>query len=177
LFLAQFGGGGPVNLVLLGGTSLLLPMSIEVRLAPNRAREDIERMMEPYLADLGAPGLAYPNLDAYWHDGTRHPYLIAYGNQIVGFALVHRLTDKPSFELVEFYIAAEFRNRGFGREAAEALFKLHLGVWSVAVRRDNSAGQAFWSSVLSNHRSVTVVELEKPEGVMYTFPSKERRDA
>jgi predicted acetyltransferase len=158
-------------------TNPLTPMSPEVRLAPNRAREDIDRMMQPYLADLGAPGFAYPNLDAYWKDSTRYPYLIVHDNQILGFALVHRVTDDPSFELVEFYIAAQFRNRGFGREAAEALFKFHLGMWSVAVRRDNSAGRAFWSSVLSNHSSVTAVELETPQGIMYTFPSKGCHDA
>ncbi len=155
----------------------LTPMSLEVHLAPDRAREHIDRMMEPYLADLGAPGFTYPNLDAYWKDTTRFPYLILHGNQIVGFALVHRVTDEPSFELVEFYIAAQFRNRGFGREAAEALFRFHLGMWSVAVRRDNSAGRAFWSSVLSNQSSVTAVELETPHGIMYTFPSKARHDA
>jgi predicted acetyltransferase len=153
-------------------------MPLEVRLAPNLAREHIERLMEPYLADLGAPpGFAYPNLDAYWQDATRYAYLIVHGNQFVGFALVHRDTDEPCFELVEFYIAAQFRNRGLGREAAEALFELHLGMWSVAVRRDNSAGQAFWASVLSGHPSVTAVELATPQGIRYTFPSKGRRDA
>jgi predicted acetyltransferase len=79
--------------------------------------------------------------------------------------------------LVEFYIAAQFRNRGFGCEAAEALFKLHRGMWSVSVRRDNSAGQAFWASVLSSHLPVTTAELKAPQGVRYTFPSNGRRDA
>jgi predicted acetyltransferase len=73
--------------------------------------------------------------------------------------------------LVEFYVAAQFRERGFGREAAEVLFKLHLGKWSVAVRRDNLAGLAFWASVLSIHSSVSAVEIETPPGVVYTFPS------
>jgi predicted acetyltransferase len=153
-------------------------MSLEVCLAPNHARERVERMMEPYLADLGAPpGFAYPNLDAYWLDSNRYPYVIDHGNQLVGFALVHQPNDEPTFELVEFYVAAQFRNRGFGRAAAEALFKLHLGMWSVSVRRDNSSGQAFWESVLSSHPSVTAVELKAPQGVRYAFPSNGRRDA
>src|SRR4029450_844668 len=157
---------------MLGVTIPLRPMSLRVQPASNRAREDIERMMEPYLADLGAPGFAYPNLDAYWKDPSRYPYLILHDNHIVGFALVHRITDAPSFELVEFYIAAAFRSRGFGREAAEALFRVHLGMWSVAVRRDNSAGRAFWSALLANQPSVTAAELQTPPGVMYTFPSE-----
>ena len=135
-------------------------------------------MMEPYVAELGAPpGFVYPNLDAYWQDPARYAYLIVHGKQFVGFALVHRATDKPSFELVEFYIASAFRNRGFGREAAETIFKLHLGMWSVSVRDDNAAGQAFWASVFSGHPSVSVVELQAPHGIMYTFSSRERRAA
>jgi len=153
-------------------------MSLKVRRASNRAREPIDQMMGSYLADLGArPGLAYPNLDAYWRDPARYPYVIVHDKQLIGFALVHRVTDEPNFELVEFYVAAQFRHRGFGREAAEALFKLHLGMWSVAVRRDNSAGQAFWASVLSIYPSVSALELETPQGIMYSFPSGGRRDA
>jgi predicted acetyltransferase len=153
-------------------------MPLHVRLAEDGARERIERMMEPYLADLGAPpGFAYPNLDAYWKDAARYPYIIVHDNQLVGFALVHRVTSEPTFELVEFYIAAQFRKRGFGREAAEALFKLHLGTWSVAIRSDNSAGRAFWASVLASHRSVTAVEAARAQGIIYTFSSKGRHDA
>jgi predicted acetyltransferase len=147
-------------------------MPVEVRLAQNGTRERIDSMMEHYLADLGAAGATYPHLDAYWQDSTRHPYMIHYGEQIVGFALVHRISEDPSYDLVEFYIAAEFRNRGFGRKAVETLFKLHPGTWSVAVRCDNATGQAFWASVLSNYASVATAELKSPQGVMYTFPSK-----
>ena len=153
-------------------------MPLNVHLAENDARERIGRMMEPYLADLGAPqGFAYPNLDAYWKDAARYPYIIAHGNQQVGFALVRRVTNEPTFELVEFYIAAQFRKRGFGREAAEALFKLHLGTWSVAIRSDNSAGRAFWASVLASHPSVTATEAARPQGIIYMFSSKGCRDA
>lgn len=130
-------------------------------------------MMSPYLADLGAPpGTSYPRLDAYWHEPRRYPYLIAHGEEIVGFMLVHQINEDSSFDLVEFYVAARFRNRGFGRQAAAAVFNLHLGKWSVAVRRDNPKAQVFWQSVLATNPSLTVVDVSDPEGIMYKFSSE-----
>lgn len=132
--------------------------------------------MAPYLADLGAPGLAYPYLDAYWKDAGRYPYLIVHDSQVVGFALVHQATEASTFELAEFYIAAEFRKRGFGRQAAQVLFQLHVGEWSVAVRRDNSSGRAFWSSLMSEHLLGRVVGLETSQGIRYSFSSRDSDD-
>lgn len=126
--------------------------------------------MPHYLADLGAaPGATYPQLDAYWRDSARYPYLIVHGQELVGFALVRRIDEEPSFDLVEFYIAADFRRRGLGRQAAEALFKLHPGAWSVGVLRSNTNAQAFWLSVLSSNRAVEAVDVNAPEGIRYRF--------
>lgn len=73
-------------------------MSLHVRLAENDERVRIERMMEPYLCGLGAPpGFVYPNLDAYWKDTSRYPYIIVHGDQFVGFALVRRVTNEPTW--------------------------------------------------------------------------------
>ena len=144
-------------------------MSPQVRLAAKDERRHIEYMMGPYLAGFGAPpDFAYPNLDAYWNDTSRYPYIIAHGERFVGFALVHRVTNEPTFELVEFYVAAEFRRRGFGRAAAEALFMLHLGAWSIAIRNDNPSGRAFWRPVLARY-PVTMAEATQPPGVIYKF--------
>ncbi len=144
-------------------------MSVQVRPAAKDERRHIEHMMGPYLAGFGAsPDFVYPNLDAYWNDTFRYPYLIVHGDRFVGFALVHRVTNEPTFELVEFYVAAEFRRQGFGREAAEALFMLHLGTWSIAFRNDNPSGRAFWEPVLAKYQ-VTVTEATQPPGVIYTI--------
>jgi predicted acetyltransferase len=148
-------------------------MAFELRLADQSAREHIERMMQPYLLDLGAPpDFVYPRLDVYWREPGRYPYIIVDGEQIIGFMLVHQINEKPSFNLVEFYIAAGFRNRGYGRQAADAAFKLHFGEWSVGVLRNNVGAQAFWQSVLQTNPSVTVVDVKSPDGVMYKFSSR-----
>lgn len=145
-------------------------MPLEVRVAPNCEREVIERMMGPYLTDLGArAGFAYPHLDAYWTDPSRYPYVIVYDDRIIGFALVRWVTDNVAFEVVELYINADFRKRGFAREAAKALFKLHPGMWTVAVRHDNSAGQEFWATVLSSHPVASTTKVESPKGIKYIF--------
>lgn len=126
--------------------------------------------MPHYLADLGAaPGVTYPHLDAYWRDAARYPYLIVYSEEFVGFALVRQVADDPAFDLAEFYVAAHFRKHGFGRQAAEALFKLHPGAWSVGVLRSNTNAHAFWTSVLSSNPSVATADVKAPEGIVYRF--------
>jgi predicted acetyltransferase len=143
-----------------------LAMSLQVIPASSVERELIEGMMGPYLADLGGVG-PYPHLERYWQEPARYPYLLRHQEQIVGFALVRKLSEEPSFELVEFYVAAPFRERGLGRRAAQALFNIHAGVWSVGVRRDNVLGQRFWVSALASIPSVTVTNL--PERTIYKF--------
>ncbi len=124
--------------------------------------------MKPYLRDLGASG-AYPHLEKYWEESTRYPFIVLQGRKSIGFALVRKIDDEPTFELAEFYIAAAFRNRGFGRETAEMLFGRYRGAWCVAVRRDNPTGQAFWTAVFSKRPFVSAVELKAPDGIMYKF--------
>ena len=126
--------------------------------------------MEPYLAGLGGKS-PYPRLERYWQDPSRFPYLLYLAEKVIGFALVDRLDDDPTYELVEFYIAQEFRGKGLGREAALQLFGSYRARWSVGVRSDNSTGQAFWEAFFKGLPSVARSTTSAPDGVIYKFTS------
>jgi predicted acetyltransferase len=145
-------------------------MSVQISVAATEERVSIDEMMEPYLSSLGGKG-PYPHLDKYWRDPAHYPFLVRQSGQVVGFALVDRLDHEPTYELVEFYVADAFKRQGLGREAARLLFNSLVGKWLVAVRSDNSSGQAFWAAFFKDNPSVTRAKVQAPEGVAYSFRS------
>jgi predicted acetyltransferase len=74
--------------------------------------------------------------------------LIVSEGKTVGFALIRRLTDQPSFAMTEFYVLPADRRLGIGRAVATQIFAAHPGLWRVAVLPTNSKGLVFWASVL-----------------------------
>lgn len=145
-------------------------MPVELHLAPFSARGLIESMIAPYLAELGAAG-NYPHLDKYWQESSRFPYVLRNQQQVAGFALVRKVDERPSFNLVEFYIAKESRKRGLGRQAVQAIFAAHPGAWSVAVLRSNVVAQRFWAAVFDRNPSLTIVQLQSPDRTMFRLIS------
>ena len=141
--------------------------SLVVDPASQEERLIVEAMMKRYLVDLGGSG-QYPHLETYWIEPQRSPYLLRVGGQAVGFALVEQVDQRVS-ELVEFYVEAESRRRGIGRQAAEKLFGIHPGTWRVGVRSDNARGQHFWRAMLRERPAEAVTEISVPQGTIYEF--------
>ena len=109
----------------------------------------IQTMMTPYLHELVPDGPpAYPQLQLYWEDRDRSPYLIRVGDQDAGFALVRHHRDTGCNEMAEFYVGPAHRRQGIGRAAAEALFDRHPGRWHLQVLTNNARARAFWREVI-----------------------------
>jgi predicted acetyltransferase len=141
--------------------------SIEIRLARDDERSNLEPMMTSYMKVFGSES-AYPGLDAYWSENTRFPYFLLQDTKVIGFALVQEV--KPSlFELVEFYVVENMQSKGFGRGAAAAVFAAHVGRWRVGVRKDNIQGFAFWASFFAPHIGVQVLQHAEPPALIYEF--------
>jgi predicted acetyltransferase len=145
-------------------------MSLSVAPASVADQDIIATMMVPYLAGFGGT-VPYPYLEKYWSEASRHPYLLYFQEQVVGFALVRELDSTSNFELAEFYIASDFRGNGIGRQAAAAIFQSHVGIWSVGVRNDNAKGHRFWASFFASVSGVSTEEVHDPAGTVYTFTS------
>lgn len=99
--------------------------------------------------ELGPDGryFDYPDLDVYWTDPTREPWLFRINGLPVGFALVNAVAHAPApidRAVAEFFVVRKHRRRGVGIAAAHALFGTAWGVWEAAVVRRNLGALAFW---------------------------------
>ena len=99
----------------------------------------------------------YPDLDAYWSDPTRQPWLFRIGDRPVGFALVNDVAHSPTpvdRAVAEFFVVRKHRRQGVGLAAAHALFGSAWGVWEAAVVRRNTGALTFWRQVAASYPGV-----------------------
>lgn len=101
----------------------------------------------------------FPNLDKYWIETERYPFLLRVAGKLAGFSLLRRGTyfeDGPyqksnSMIVAEFFVMRKFRRHGVGKWMAVQLFNRFPGWWEVAQTLDNTAAQDFWSSVIEQY--------------------------
>jgi predicted acetyltransferase len=110
---------------------------------------------DPEEPDVDAGGrFGYPDLDDYWREPGRHPFLFRVDGRLAGLALVRRL-DRPGREpcwgLVEFFILRHYRRLGLGRQAAISLFDRFPGRWEVGEIHENTGAITFWRRVIAEY--------------------------
>ena len=102
--------------------------------------------------DIEADGFfaAYKNLDDYWNDENRFPYIIQNEERPIGFALVRLIesAQRSYYSIAEFFVLKKYRKKGIGKQIAIQLFNLHKGLWEVFQRETNKPAQLFWSNVI-----------------------------
>jgi predicted acetyltransferase len=92
--------------------------------------------------DLGPDGrFVYPQLDLYWTEPDRHPFLVTLDGKWAGFVLVKRAGDV--WDMAEFFVVRAYRRRGIGSQIAREIWQRFPGSWEVRVMEDNLA-LAFW---------------------------------
>ena len=90
----------------------------------------------------------YRYLDAYWTEKERFPYLMRCEENIAGFALVRvKVEDGGLWEIAEFYVLPEFRQRGLAMASVTEIFKRHPGEWKIMFNKHNQPGRALWQKV------------------------------
>jgi predicted acetyltransferase len=105
--------------------------------------------------DVNEHGLfGYNYLDNYWTEEGRHPFLIKVSSKLAGFVLVrtiHEPGNTPIHTIAEFFVMRKYRRQGVGRYAAQQVFDMFSGSWSVAQEEENVPAQAFWRKVISEY--------------------------
>lgn len=153
----------------------------------------LENLLELYSHDLsdvftnvklGPDGrFGYSKLPLYWSEPDRRfPFLIRYGGQLAGFALVTRgspASDDPDvFDIAEFFVLRSHRRSSVGRRAAALLWDRLPGRWIVRVSEGNTGALRFWTGVIAEYTkgSATVIErAERPHGWrVFSFESRRR---
>jgi predicted acetyltransferase len=90
----------------------------------------------------------YRELDLYWSDPDRLPFLLYVTNRLAGFALIkayHRDgLDETVWDMTEFFILRGYRGRGIGTAAAHQVWKRFPGRWQVRVMATNEPAYRFW---------------------------------
>jgi predicted acetyltransferase len=152
-------------------------MMIEVRVAGESERLEIERMLDRYLIELSqhreipagaARAAEYPFLTYYWSERDRFPFTVWFNYELVGFALVRRCDGV--FQFAEFFIESKHRRSGIGGRAVASIFKEFPGLWELQVMSGNASGLRFWQRCISAHATNWNVEqIAAPDGLRHFF--------
>lgn len=116
---------------------------------------------------------AYKNLDDYWNDENRFPYIIQNEERPIGFALVRLIeSDQRShYSMAEFFVIKKYRKKGIGRQIAIQLFNLHKGWWEIFQREGNKPAHLFWTNVISTYTNGNFTERFKDGRTIQNFMS------
>lgn len=105
--------------------------------------------------DIEQDGLfsAYKNLDDYWTDENRFPYIIQQDGKYIGFVLVRYIeaNKRGHFSIAEFFVMKKYRRTGIGKTIAYQIFDLHKGRWEVFQKENNKPAQIFWNKVIKEY--------------------------
>jgi len=98
--------------------------------------------------EVGSDGrFGYRDLDLYWSDPHRWPFLIHVDTKLAGFFLVQSVPQDEGvvWDLAEFFVMRQFRRRAIGTRAALAGLARFPGRWQVRVMRANLPACMFWT--------------------------------
>ncbi len=138
-------------------------MNILILKATAEYRQVISNLLQFYIYDFSEftghdpdpSGLfgPYADLENYWTDETRYPYIIKIGEKWIGFVFVRLRSEgeRSYFSIAEFFIMRKYRRQGFGRHVAERILDLHRGEWEIFQMESNKLAQTFWRTVIMDY--------------------------
>ncbi len=114
---------------------------------------------------IGADGrFGYNDLPLYWRDPNRHALLVTMNGNLAGFALLRRISDISTNELIwdmaEFFVLRGYRRHGVATAAAHQVWRRFPGLWQVRVMQSNRGAHRFW------HRAIATFTRKKVESVV-----------
>ena len=132
--------------------------SVELTPATLGQKPIIANLLELYSHDfseftpieIGPDGrFGYNDLELYWTDPQRFPFLLYVSGTPAGFVLVRRISAWPSeapiWDMAEFFVLRGLRRRGIGTHAAHEVFARFPGQWQVRVMQSNQNACSFWN--------------------------------
>ena len=128
---------------------------------------------------IGADSAREDEIFANWFSNDHsHPQLILKGSDPVGFALVTRpripTAGEPAadFRMSEFFVRAQHRRVGMGRDAATLIFDRFAGEWEIFEYQRNPGAVAFWRRVLAGYCPGGYTERSRHGEVQQRFKSR-----
>ena len=99
----------------------------------------------------------------YWKDKNTFPFLIRYGDELAGFAIVDKKGSDTSvdFNMAQFFVLRKFKNKGIGSYVAKKCFDRFSGIWEVMVLPRNEGAYRFWRSTIRQYTNSNFIEYTK----------------
>ncbi len=160
-------------------------VSINVTPAKERDHHWLRNVYPLFLHDLSTywggyrlneAGCWEPNYLDFWLAGEEgaNPFIISTADSAVGFAFIGRqpfnyMSPDRDLRVSEFFILRPFRKKGYGRSAAETLFKRFPGKWELAVVSSNKPAMRFWRGILHDHAGKPPLEIVEKEQTLFVF--------
>ncbi len=92
-----------------------------------------------------------PDLDTYWDDPNREPFLLRVDGELAGFALVKKGVAGDPHQMGEFFVIEKFGGKGIGTMVATQIFDMFPGNWLIHEMWNNYRAQAFWRRVINDY--------------------------
>lgn len=113
----------------------------------------------------------------YWEEDGNSAFLIRFGDELAGFALVDRggSSDAIDHQMGEFFILRKFRGEGVARKAAREIFDEFPGSWEVMALSNNVPAIKFWEKCISHYTNGMYSkssEFHETEMVVFRFLSE-----
>jgi len=130
----------------------------KIVIVPTLKKFELKRMFNDYLKELssfddsikfdenGEP--IYKYFDCYFSDKDRYPFFFCENDLIVGFCLLRELGNL-SYEIAEFYIKSEFRNKELGKDFAKQITDMFMGEIEFSTCKKNERAVRFWNGFCS----------------------------
>ena len=131
--------------------------------------------------EIGPDGrFGYRDLDLYWTDPDRLPFLLYVDNRLAGFALINAFhrdgIDAVVWDMTEFFILRGYRGQGVGTEAAHQAWRRFPGHWEVRVMATNEPAYRFWYRTIESFAGDDFLEARFHQagknGRRFSFASK-----
>jgi predicted acetyltransferase len=145
------------------GSGDISNVSVEIVPATVEQKPVLANLLELYSHDfcefidleIGPDGrFGYRDLDLYWTEAGRLPFLLYVNNRLAGFALIKATRpnglDETEWDMVEFFILRGYRGRGIGTEIAHQVWRLFPGHWTVRVMAINKPAYRFWCHAIES---------------------------
>ena len=104
--------------------------------------------------EIGEDGrFGYPNLQLYWSDTNRHPFLVKLGGKLAGLIFVRRGSqvsgDGNVWDMAEFFVLRGYRRLGIGTQMAHEVWRRFHGHWEIRVMQANGSACQFWEHAVT----------------------------
>jgi predicted acetyltransferase len=130
--------------------------------------------------ELGADGrFGFPDLQLYWRDPNRYPFLVRIDGNLAGLVFVTRgpgiANNETVWDMAQFFVVRNYRRRGIGTRIAHEVWKRFPGQWEVRVMESNLPALQFWQRAVTEFtgEAITPVryETDGEERFLFSFES------